>query len=593
LPGNPIAAGLYDKGLLALKQFQPAVARRELESALMLEPRQPLLYAALAKAFHALQADEKERQVARVAFELSTDLDQQTRLDIEASYRESVHEWAAAAKLRSALATFYPENLDYGLALVEAQRRATQTDDALATIARLRRLAPPDGDDPRLDVAEAQLRATADPAAAYRLLDRAIIGALGRGASGVEADAHLLVCSMKGIALQPDAAAKQCNAALAIYEAEHDLTGQASVYAKLAGLNITARRPAEIEKYASRAQELYKQVGSRSGELGVKAIFALAYRRSGDNVTAEKLWREAVAGYREAGEVHLMIKAMDDLASTLTDEGKQDEATPLYREVIRVAHDNGLTSIEANSLSNFSITLTTRGELVEAAQLAADAVAKWKQLGQLNDAVFGMDSMGQIALRQGRLADSRAIENEALATREKLGWVGGPSRQNLANIDLEEAHYARAVALARKAVDEFHTSHEPRSELYAHDILIRALVEGGELDEADAAAKRMSELSKQVGAARISTTGAFSLLRAARGDVPGALAMLRDALVEDRRGGDVDDELDHLGLVAEILVKHGAPADARKALAEVRAQAIAHGYTQTVHDADALQRRLQ
>src|SRR6185312_2362682 len=153
---------------------------------------------------------------------------------------------------------------------------------------------------------------------------------------------------------------------------------------------------------------------------------------------------------------------------------------------------------------------------------------------------FGMDSMGQIALRQGRLADSRAIEDEALATREKLGWVGGPSRQNLANIDLEEGNYAHSIALARKAVEEFHTSHEPRGELYAHDILIRALIEAGQLVDADAAAKRMIELSAQVGVSRLSLAGAFSLLRAAHGDATGAVAMLREALVEDRKSGDVD-----------------------------------------------------
>jgi len=110
------------------------------------------------------------------------------------------------------------------------------------------------------------------------------------------------------------------------------------------------------------------------------------------------------------------------------------------------------------------------------------------------------------------------------------------------------------------------------------------------LDEAEAAANRMTALAKQVGAARVTTTAALSLLRGIRGDTEGAAAALREALGEDRRKGDVDSEIDHLSVLAEVLVKRGSAPDARKALAEFRTVASAHGYTQLVRDADALAR---
>ena len=589
-PRSPVAALLYGDALSAMKQFEPARARRELAAAAVYEPDQPLVYAALAKALHALRSDEQERAAAKRAFELSSHLDQAKRLEIEALYREAEHDWAAAAKLRLTLATFYPDHLDYGLALAEAQRRANQTDDALATIARLRRLAPPDGDDPQLDILEAKLRATSDPAAAQRLIDHAIAGARARHSPEIEAKARMDECSNLGEALATDAAIHECDAALGIYETQHDLTGEANVYAALANLDVTARRPAESEKYLARAMELYRQLGSRGGEATVKSTLATTYKRAGDNRKAEQLWREAIVGLRDAGETHLMIYAMDDLAAALTDDGLQDEAFPLYRQLIPLEQASGLVGEEANTESNFSIALLTRGDLEAAAPLAADAVAKWKNLGAMNDAVFGMDSMGQIAMRQGRLADSRALEDEALADRIKLGWPGGPSRQNLANIDLEERNYARGATLARKAVAEFRAAKEPRGELYAHDVLVRLLIEDNQLAEADAAANRMTALAKQVGASMVTTTGALSLLRAAHGDTAGAVVALREALVDDRKTENVDSEIDHLSVLAEVLVKHGAPADARKALAEYRAVANAHGYTQMVHDADALER---
>jgi tetratricopeptide (TPR) repeat protein/tRNA A-37 threonylcarbamoyl transferase component Bud32 len=590
---TPQAAIHYTQGLVALEHFQPATARRELTAALAVEPDQPLLYAALAKALHGLEADEQERVAARKAFELSRNLGQEDRLSIEAAYRESTRDWQGAIKLRSALATFFPDNLEYGLALVEAQRRAAQTDDALATIAKLRRLPSPKGDDPRIDIAEGQVRSLSNPVLARTLLHTAIALAAARGAVGVQANGEVALCNLEATSMHVAIALPACNAALSLYELEGNVAGEAHTAMTLGGLYITSRQPDESQRFSQRALDLYREAGSRTGELNVQVQRAIAYKRAGDVALAEKLLREGIDGFRAAGETHLLIKAMSDLASIMTETNRQAESIPIYRDVIKVAHDNGLGTIEANTMSNFSITLTTRGELEEARVFAEQAVAKWKQLGENNDAVFGMDSMGQIALRQGRLADARAIEEEALAGREKLGWVGGPSRQNLASIDLTEHNFARAVELSRKAVAEFHSSNEPVGELYAHDILVRALVEEGHLDEAVAAANRMRELAANTGTNRLSLAGALSFVQAAQGDAAGAIAMLREALAADRKANDVDNELDHLEVLAELSVKYSSNAAARDAVAELRRVAGAHGYTQVVHDADGFARKLK
>src|SRR6185312_14328496 len=133
---------------------------------------------------------------------------------------------------------------------------------------------------------------------------------------------------------------------------------------------------------AAKAEALYREIGSKAGQVRVNALLAITYKRTGDLETAGRLWRGAVEGFRDAGEPGLMINAMGDTASVLTDSGHAAEALPLYREVVEKAHAQGLTAIEANHSSNLSIVLTRLGQLEEARTFAENAVALWTKLGQ-------------------------------------------------------------------------------------------------------------------------------------------------------------------------------------------------------------------
>jgi hypothetical protein len=75
---------------------------------------------------------------------------------VEAGYREMSKEWNLAVDVDRRLWTFYPDELDYGLELANAQVSAGKNSDALDTIAAMRRLPPLLSGDPRIDLAEAK-----------------------------------------------------------------------------------------------------------------------------------------------------------------------------------------------------------------------------------------------------------------------------------------------------------------------------------------------------------------------------------------------------------------------------------------------------
>ena len=123
--------------------------------------------------------------------DLSANLSREERLWVEGRYREVTNEWDKAVEIYSTLWRFFPDNLDYGLRLTDAQTRGGRGKDALATAETLRDLPPPQRDDPRIDLAEAQ--------AAYALGDnrRAQQAAARASLKGEAVEAQLVVAAAR------------------------------------------------------------------------------------------------------------------------------------------------------------------------------------------------------------------------------------------------------------------------------------------------------------------------------------------------------------------------------------------------------------
>src|SRR5437870_3734833 len=155
LPSNPEAARLYSDGLAKLRVLDALAARDLLQKAVAADPNHALAHAALAAAWTALGYDQKAKEQAQRAFDLSANLSREERLWVEGRYRETTKEWDKAIEIYRTLFGFFSDNLDYGLRLVDVQTSAGKGQNALATMEALRKLPPPASDDPRIDLEEA------------------------------------------------------------------------------------------------------------------------------------------------------------------------------------------------------------------------------------------------------------------------------------------------------------------------------------------------------------------------------------------------------------------------------------------------------
>src|SRR6266851_4565453 len=156
LPSNVEAARLYSEGLAKLRVYDALGARELLEKAVLIEPNHALSHSALSEAWSKLGYDAKESEEAKKALELADNFSREDRLAVEGRYRLTTHEWGKAVDAFKTLWDFFPDNVEYGVCLARAQILASTGKEALATVEALSKLPPPKGEDPRIDIVEAE-----------------------------------------------------------------------------------------------------------------------------------------------------------------------------------------------------------------------------------------------------------------------------------------------------------------------------------------------------------------------------------------------------------------------------------------------------
>ncbi|MCB9377696.1 MAG: protein kinase [Holophagales bacterium] len=189
LPTSTEAARLYAEGLDALRGFDPQRARDLLARAAELDPENALVRSTLSLAWGALGYGERAAAEAERAFEHAETLPDPERSIVEARYYESTGEWARAAEIWQALWQTAPDSLEHGLAVARTRTRAGALDGALSVLAVLRSLPPPEGEDPRIDQAEAAVAAArGDFARQAEAAERAAVRAEAIGARRIAAE---------------------------------------------------------------------------------------------------------------------------------------------------------------------------------------------------------------------------------------------------------------------------------------------------------------------------------------------------------------------------------------------------------------------
>lgn len=626
LPEKPEAARLYSEGLAKLRVFDALAARDLFEKVVAAEPNFALAHSLLAEAWSALGYDERAKEEARRAFDLSANLSREDRYLVEGRYREMTNQREKAVEVYSALFHFFSDNLEYGLRLAQAQTAAGKGKDALATVETLRKLPGPQRDDPRIDLAEATAaQSLSDFKRELAAAGKAVQKGTAQGQRLVAARGRLLEGSGFWSLGMPKEATKALEEAREIYEVAGDRLAVASASRVIGNLLYDRGDFAGAKEMYLKTLATEREIGNKSGmahamnnignalemqgdisgswkmkaealrlrrEIGDKAGMAASMNnlanllwRRGDLGGARKMYEESLAIRQEIGDRSGVAQALHNIAGVLVYQGTLSEARRVYGESLAIKREVGDRTSAPLSLNNLAEVLHYQGDLAGARKNYAHSLEQSREIGNKSTMAYALYGLGEISLSEGDVAGARENHEKALALRNELGEKGSTadSRFALSRVCIEEGHPAQAEALARQAAEEFHRENEPDEEVLSDAALVRSLLVQGKRAEALKALEPATRLTaaSQNRAVRLEAAIIAARARAASGkawDITQAVRSLKATLAEATKLGFVGYQLEARLALGEIEMKSGSLAAGRARLEALEKEVTAKGF---------------
>jgi eukaryotic-like serine/threonine-protein kinase len=438
LPSDPAAARVYAEGVEKLRASDFADARDLLEKAVAFAPNEPMPHAALAAAWEQLGYDGRAEAEARRAFDLSSHLSRADHLLIEARFQESSRDWDDAIRTFSALFNFFPDDLDFGLSLANAQVVGGKWREALETIAALRHLPAPLKDDPQIDWQEARAaRSLGDMNRAISSAAQAAEKARAAGESSFEARA-LLEEARSMVSLQDSKRViSLVQTAEQLFAATQDQQGLASATNYLATLRQSQGDDQAARKGYEDALAIDQRIEYQPGIAAINNNLGGIDLGLGDTTGALQRYQEAAATYRRIGEQDGVALAEQGLGDVYLATANLKAAMANDQDSLEICRQTGDRSRGADALAGFSQVFWVEGDLNSAIDAVRQARASFEQLGDQSKFLHLDAELASILLDQGKASESVSVARTAAAAYSKLDYPA----------DQVEIHLALANAL--------------------------------------------------------------------------------------------------------------------------------------------------
>jgi DNA-binding winged helix-turn-helix (wHTH) protein/tetratricopeptide (TPR) repeat protein len=493
LPLNREAARFYALGISKLREFDALAAKALLEQACKADPKFSLAHLMLARAWSQLGYEQKRKEEAKKALDLSVDLPQEERLLIEGDYYESLADHEKAASTYRALFELFPDSVDYGLQLEAALAVAGHANQALETIGHLRRLPPPGSDDPRIDIAESSLART--KADALPLLHSALTKASAQGKKLVYALARLNECMNLVYGEHPELGSGACEDAYNIYLAAGNRLLAADAVRLTADLQGSEGHAEQAIASYQRALNMLEELGEHEKIGLVLNNMAIAFTNQGKLDRGEQLYRRAKSHFEQAGDKRNTSTALVNIADILYLRGNLPAAAKTYDQDLELeaSLENGDPGYTLYRLADLELAQGRVQDAHSHAQLAVDATRAHK-----SDEDRALNELGEVLEAEGDLQGARQQFQAAVDMEKESGkpYLMAESQAALAELSLEEGRPEQAEPLLRLVIAEFEKEKADPDMTGAYTVLSRTMLMQGKLEEARTAIKHAVELSR-------------------------------------------------------------------------------------------------
>lgn len=627
------AARLYSEGLQHQRTLDTLAARDLLLRATAAEPSFPLAHAVLAMAWSDLGYDTKAEQESARALSLASSLSREDRLLVEGLHAETRKSWSQAVEIYKSLWTFFPDDPEHGLRLARVQISAGQARDALATVAALRRLPPPQSSDPRLDLTEADAAAAlSDFRRQEALASQAIKRGEILGARLFLARALRTQASAARVLGKPAEALATVQRAEKIFAAAGDQAGIADSRFDTANLLRDQGDLAGARRLFEQSLAIYRETGKQRGVLRAERRLGNITGLLGDLQEAKRHLTNAVAISGEINDRMERALALTTLASLQHSEGELTAAARSLGETLASFHALGSPEGEAAAAVNLSSVLRDQGKLAASREQAETALRISREIGHSSGTGYALTQLGNLLIDQGdlegaenafrelgQMAQTTGLKNlradsasgfailrklqgnlaaahqsqmEALTLREQSGdnYDKAYSHLAMAQLALAEGDALHAESDARFATERLHALHLSDMEALARATLAQALQIRGQTGPAQQSLHEALALTEgsENRWARLAVVIAAGRVAAESGRIDEARRTLAAARDEARSLGLWVHRLDATLALGRLEVRHGDAQVGRILLEALRREAAAKKFQLVADQAAAL-----
>jgi eukaryotic-like serine/threonine-protein kinase len=550
LPANQHSARLYVEGREKLWAFDFPAARDLLVQAVAADSAFPLAHSALSEAWWHLGYAEKARSEAQQARQLARDLTQEDRLLIEGQYWRSIPDWPKAVQAYRDLFHLFPDSLDYGLLLATAQLNV-QTSAALETLATLRRLPSPAGEDARIDMTEASAWISQDLGKARAAAISAIEKGRAQGNAALVSRTFAFLCQQSAVAPSAQQALADCE---------------------------NARQSAVA-------------AGDRNGAAMMVTDTADIYFQQGDLTRAASLFSRVIGEFRAVGNPDGIAAAMSNLGAIRLTQGNLEEARKLLED--SVPNYQAAADIEgmALSLDNLGDLARQSGDLPLAETNFLRAKVKAQNIESKSAIAYVLMGMGDLYKDRGEIEDARKAYENSLALRQQVGQPQetGETQVALAILSIEDGHAQNGEKTLREWKERFHRQHEDDDELAASVGLSMALLAQGKAADAHRETEEIKDLAARSQNVLYRLQYELTTVRArvASGEGESCRPWLQKIRSEAHARRFAGTEFEAMLATAELEKRLGHGAIAREKLASLESAARGRGFVLVARKAAA------
>jgi len=486
-PATTDAIRFYSEGLAKQRSYDHRAALALLQQAVAADPNYALAHSALSQAWNDSGHLDQAKEEAKRAFDLSANLSKEDRLWIEGHYRETMQEEKKSLEVYRTLFALHPDNLEYGLRFAGSQVRLGKSQEALATLELLRKLPPPERDDPRIDLAEAKAASSiSNWQRAQDATQRAI-------KKGNESGARLIVAAalssegnwywMQGKTDQAMAASEQ---AADIYASVGDLDSRAVVLNLIAILLSERGDIAGAKKIYREDRDIHAKTGNEDVLFDDLINLAGANNEQGNLKEAMESLQQALTLSRKQEDKYAESFSLLCIGGTLVRQGDPRGARQFYEKSLEVCRESKKSRNMSNCLSWFARLFADQGDLPRAQSLLQENLELSRKSESKGDMASALRDFSELLVKKSQLTEARARYEQALSIHTQLGEANGVAwdRLGLAALSIEEGQPGDAEATARAAMEAFQKQKSVDAEVLAHTLLARALLMEGKLKEA-------------------------------------------------------------------------------------------------------------